>query len=312
MELQLALVFSVVFQFAAFITIISLIPKTRFNIAWISISIGFLLMAFRRLLEAFYLFTNSPLSNMTVINSWVAVFISVTMLVSSVYIRKIFKVLNRIQKMRKENETRLLSAVISAEERERKHFAKEIHDGLGPVLSFAKMTLSAMEKNDMKPKNLMLLQKVEQIVDNAIVSTKEISGLLTPHVLERFGLRKAVDTFVGNLELKDVPQFDVAYHLEQKRYAPNLEIILYRICCELVNNTLKYAQAYKIIISIKENNDYLLFYYQDDGLGFDVSGHRTKGMGLTNIRSRVKSLNGSIAMNSVPNQGFWAKIKLPL
>ncbi|MBZ0242737.1 MAG: sensor histidine kinase, partial [Bacteroidales bacterium] len=130
MELKIALIFSVVVQFVAFIITISLIPKTRFNIAWISISIGFLLMAFRRLIEAFSYFREMPDDSITLLNSWIAVVISIAMLLSSIYIRKIFKLLNRIHQLRKENEAKLLSAVIATEEKERKHFSKELHDGL--------------------------------------------------------------------------------------------------------------------------------------------------------------------------------------
>jgi len=311
MELKIALIFSVVVQFMAFLITISLIPKTRFNIAWISISIGFLLMAIRRLVEVFYFFSEIPSDKATILNSWIAVVISLTMLVSSIYIRKIFEVLNRIHQLRKENEAKLLSAIISTEEKERKYFSKELHDGLGPVLSSAKMTISAVNKANIEKQNAELLDKVERLVDNAILATKEISNNLTPHVLERYGLKKAIETFIRNTMVNNLVKINIVSNIEKRRYKDNIEVMLFRICCELINNTQKHAFASKISILLTDINDTLELNYEDNGIGFE-SKHEKYGMGLTNIVSRVKSLNGSIEMFSSPEKGFLATVKLPI
>lgn len=311
MELKIALIFSVVVQFVAFIITISLIPKTRFNIAWISISIGFLLMAIRRLIEAFSYFREMPDDSITLLNSWIAVVISVAMLLSSIYIRKIFKVLNRIHQLRKESEAKLLSAIIATEEKERKHFSKELHDGLGPVLSSAKMTISAFNKVNIEKQNRELLDKVEKLVDNAILTTKEISNHLTPHVLERYGLRKAIENFFRNTTIQESTQLSISSNLEKRRYKESIEVVLFRICCELINNTQKHAFATKISIELNDNNELLELKYSDNGIGFE-SKHEKYGMGLTNIVSRVKALNGSIELTSSPNKGFYARIELPV
>lgn len=312
MELQVALILSVALQFLAFVITISLIPKTKFNIAWISISIGFLLMALRRSFEVLYFFKGITTDTITNLNSWIAVVISIAMLVSSIYIRKIFEVLNRIHQLHKVNETKLLSAIISTEEKERKHFSKELHDGLGPVLSSAKMTVSAIQRNSMIPQNAELLNKVESMVDNAIVTTREISNHLTPHILERYGLRKAIETFIRNATARENIDINISTNIQKQRYNPNTEVILYRICCELVNNTLKYAMATQISIVLTESNKSIELKYDDNGTGFNIEQAENKGMGLTNIKSRVKSLNGSIELVSSPTNGFYAFIKLPL
>lgn len=311
MELQIALIFSALLQVVAFIITISLITKTRFNVAWISISIGFLLMALRRIIEVIYFFRETSTNNIPEINSWIAIIISVAMLVSSIYIRKIFEVINRIHQLRKENEAKLLSAVISAEERERKNFSKELHDGLGPVLSSAKMTISAINKKDTPKQTSELLEKIESLVDNAIISTREISNHLTPHVLERYGLKKAIEIFIRNTSIKETINIELSTNIEKKRFKYNIEVILYRIFCELVNNTLKYANATNIDIIIQENKKMLELNYKDNGIGFDIEREEYSGMGLTNIKSRVTSLNGFIEMDSTPLKGFHINIKLP-
>ncbi|MRT94305.1 sensor histidine kinase [Ancylomarina sp. 16SWW S1-10-2] len=311
MELQIALVISVILQFTAFFITISLIPKTRFKIAWISISVGFLLMALRRLVEAFHVLNIDDPNKLSDISSWIAVIISIAMLVASIYIRKIFEVLNRISKLRKENEAKLLSATISTEENERKYFSKEIHDGLGPVLSSAKMTISAIDKTEFNERNVDLLNKVESLVDNAIATSKEISNHLTPHVIERYGLKKAIDTFIRNVATKETIKIEFSTNIEKIRYGHNIEVIIYRICCEFINNTLKYASANKITILLHDNEKQIVFKYDDNGIGFEIAKQEFNGMGLTNIKSRVKSLNGSIELTSSINKGFYASIKLP-
>ncbi len=311
MGIQIALILSVIAQFIAFFITISLIPKTRFSIAWISISVGFLLMALRRLLEALSFYNNSISDNLSTINSWIAVIISFSMLIASIYIRKIFEVLNRIHQLRKETETKLLSAIISTEEKERRYFAKELHDGLGPVLSSAKLTISALEKNNLSGQNLQLVDKVESLVDNAIATTREISNHLTPHILERYGLRKAIDTFIRNATAGKPIHFEINSNTGDQRFEHNTEVILYRICCELINNTLKYAKAKKISINLNENEYAIILKYSDDGIGFEINPEENSGMGLTNIKSRVKSLDGSIELVTSPEKGFYACIILP-
>ena len=311
MELKIALIIAVIVQFIAFVITISLIPKTKFSIAWISISIGFFLMAVRRLVEVFYFFREIPTDKATIVNSWIAVIISLTMLLSSFYIRKIFEVLNRIHQLRKASEAKLLSAIISTEEKERKHFAKELHDGLGPVLSSAKMTISAIDKKNIEEKNTGLLDKVEKLVDNAILTTKEISNHLTPHALARYGLKKAIETFIRNAMISEMIQISLSANIDKKRYKESVEVVLYRICCELINNTQRHAFASKIAISLTDDNKNIELKYEDNGVGFD-SSHEKYGMGLTNIVSRVKALHGTIDLISSPQKGFNAHIALPL
>jgi signal transduction histidine kinase len=312
MELQIALIISAILQIIAFLITISLIPKTKFNIAWISISLGFFLMAIRRALEVYIFFYTETTDSLTALNSRIAVIISVSMLVASFYIRKIFEVMNRIHGMRKENEARLLSSIIATEEKERKNFSKELHDGLGPILSSAKMTLSTIDKLNLTPLNIELLRKTENLVNSAIAATGEISGRLTPHLLERYGLRKATESFIRNISTKEICEINFSSNINKQRYAHNTELSIYRICCELINNTLKHARANKISVLLTEGKETIDLKYDDNGIGCEENIKPNTGMGLTNIRSRVSSLSGTIEISSSKNKGFYVHIKLPL
>jgi len=314
MFIQVALIISVLLQFGAFFITISLIQKTKFNISWIAISIGFFLMAIRRLIEFVDITNLDHNDTQTLINSWIAVLISLLMFVASIYIRQIFNLQGKINKLRKENEAKVLSAIIKTEEKERQKFAKELHDGLGPILSSIKMAISAINKSVVGKTNEQIIDKTENSIDNAIISIKEISNNLSPHILEHFGLEKAVKTFTDTIITKEDLKITLSFNLDKKRYNYNIEVILYRIIGELITNTLKYASASKIEISVLNYGGKLELFYSDNGIGFEINNNNNnnKGMGLSNINSRVKSLDGEMEMHSKDKQGFFLKISLPI
>ncbi|MCK5169064.1 MAG: sensor histidine kinase, partial [Bacteroidales bacterium] len=160
--------------------------------------------------------------------------------------------------------------------------------------------------------NEQIVDKTENAVDNAIITIKEISNNLSPHILERFGLEKAIKTFTDTIITKNEPEIILSSNLNGKRYDYNIEVILYRIIGELITNTLKYASASKIEISLFNYEKKLALFYSDNGVGFDMKNTKSKGMGLSNINSRVKSLDGEMEMHSKHKQGFFLKITLPI
>ena len=311
MFIQIALILSVLLQFGASVLAISLIRKTKFNISWIMISIGFFIMAFRRLYELIELI-NADNNTETLISSWAAVLISLLMFIGTIYIRRIFNFQERINNLRKKNEAYVLSAIISAEEKERQEFSKELHDGLGPVLSSIKMAISAINKSILKDPNKKVIDKTELIIDKAIITVKEISNKLNPHVLERYGLEKAIKSFIDTIITGKEFKITYSSNIKGKRYNFNTEVIIYRIIGELLANTIKHASATKVDISLFDYGNKLELFYSDNGVGFNIERNTDKGMGLSNIRSRVKSLDGKIEIHSKPHKGFFLKLTIPV
>ena len=133
---------SLALQVAAAIIAISLFKRTKFNVSWILISSGFLLMTLSRVFELWPTIEPESEEQMVVIQRWLDFVISLVLLIGVFYIRKIFLFMRRLDQIRRETEKRVLSAVIRTEEQERQRFAKELHDGLGPLLSVVKMLLS--------------------------------------------------------------------------------------------------------------------------------------------------------------------------
>jgi len=116
-----------------------------------------------------------------------------------IFIKKIFNLQDEIEKLREENEKKILSAVINTEEKSRQSFARELHDGMGPVLSSIKMTLSAVNKENLTPMNLKIIETAHSAASNSIVTLKEIANNMSPHLLTNYGLKQALVTLATQL-----------------------------------------------------------------------------------------------------------------
>ncbi len=305
MPIKIALIISIILQFAAAIIALSLTKRTKTNIAWWLISIGFLLMAIRRVFEFFQLSDSQSRLITGLLSTWTGVLISILMLGSLIFIKRIFNIQKRMDELRKENESRVLSAIVRTEENERLNFSKELHDGLGPLLSSVKMAISASQQNKNAEKTAAVMNNAEKLIDESITSLKEISNKLSPHVLNNFGLTKALKSFIGKLPIIDKPSISLESNLENRRFSYNVEVIMYRVICELITNSLKHSNARNVYITLMGEEKLLKLDYLDDGIGFksEILELSDKGMGFANIRSRIKSLNGSFEIFTRENEG---------
>lgn len=221
--------------------------------------------------------------------------------------------MRRVDEIRREAEKRVLAAVIRTEEKERQHFAKELHDGLGPLLSVAKMLVSGFDVNSSSEVNEKIKQNLKQAVDEAIVSVRDISANISPHILNNFGLKDAIDSFIK--KLRPAEGFDIKFtsNLKTQRFNYNVEVIMYRVVCELINNTLRHAVATKITIDLQLEDETLYLEYTDNGIGFDVDMSPGEyGMGLNNMQYRLQSGNGDIEIISEHGKGMRASAFIKL
>ena len=304
---------SLVFQVLAAGIAISLFKRTKFNVSWILISSGFILMVASIILELFPTIYPEWEDELAIVQKWLTFIISLVLLVGVFYIRKIFQFMKRLDEIRRETENKVLSAVIRTEEKERQRFAKELHDGLGPLLSVVKMLLSGLDAKADPEVNEKIKQNLKQAVDEAIVSGRDISANISPHILNNFGLKDAVEAFIKRLGSAEGIEIRFTTNLGGRRFTYNVEVILYRVMCELINNTLKHAVAHNIRIDLQLREQTIYLDYSDDGIGFDVSREATEyGMGLDNILYRLKSGNGDIEIISERGKGMQAKASIKI
>ena len=218
---------------------------------------------------------------------------------------------------RRRLEQRILSTTIETEERERKRFSEDLHDGLGPLLSTVKMYVDLINNKSGKPQQQQqLIAQAGELLDEAIVSTRQIANNLTPNLLNDFGLAEALQHFARQINASGSLQMDVEVAADFPRVPSVIEVALYRIVAELISNTLKHARASRITIRLWLDDQQLIIEYHDDGIGFDsqvVMQKPHRGLGLTNIISRLRSISGRYELLSQPEAGgFLVRILAPI
>ena len=214
---------------------------------------------------------------------------------------------------RKLLDKKILDAVIKTEEQERERFAKNLHDDLGPLLSSIKMYLGLLKTTNQAEKQEYVISQLNEVVKEAITTTKEVSNDLSPHILINYGLASAIENFIQKIPIAIRVNFNCS--LPSERYPNTVENSFYRIIKELINNTVKHSGATRIDIILEEKGQNLHLAYTDNGKGFDLEKYeksKKTGMGLSNIISRAKSLNGFYELYSHINSGFSFQITIPL
>ena len=227
---------------------------------------------------------------------------------------KLILSISRNMSERKELERKILSVVIQTEERERERFSKDMHDGLGPLLSTIKLYVNELVNEEVeKDEKQKMVQYTNELIDEAVTSTRNISNNLMPRVIHEFGLEKAVESFCNKVNTTNKINIIFKVSNIDRGLDKNVELILFRVISELINNTLKYAQAKNIVIRLDKEGNKIRLHFADDGIGFDVENIMNKkntGMGLKNIISRIRSINGNCNFISNKNQGFKIDIEI--
>lgn len=316
MALIITLAITIVLQFFAASVAIKLTKVTKYNLSWILISFGFVFMAVQRLAEFLPFVTNIESQYFRLFYIWLGAITSLFFAIGVFLIQKIFKHIKQVENKTRDQEKALLNAIIQTEERERRRFANEIHDGLGPLLSTIKMSVSSLSSVETNPESLSVIKNTNLIISEAIKSVQEISNNLSPHVLSNFGLAKAIRNFVNKINQAKVLNISYKTNVMDVRYPTSLEIVVYRSVCELLNNSIKHSGASKVHVNLFSEGDLLEVVYQDNGVGFDSKrlfvDEKGIGSGYFNMLSRIKSIKGKLEVSSKKNEGVRVHIKLPL
>jgi PAS domain S-box-containing protein len=217
------------------------------------------------------------------------------------------------EKVKAENE--LLNVTVEVEERERNRFSRELHDGLGPLLSTVKLYFQWLAETDDVDKIKIITEKGNFNIDQAIQTTREVAHGLSPLILNNFGYIEAVLGFIHSIN--ETQKINIYFIFNSsERFGIQVETILYRITTELVNNTLKHAKATyaKILFRKQEEKNVITFTYSDNGIGFDPQEvEKTgKGLGLNNIKNRIKTLMGIMSIETIMGEGMKVQIELPV
>jgi PAS domain S-box-containing protein len=214
---------------------------------------------------------------------------------------------------RKKIQKQIIRTIIETEEKERKRFAADLHDGLSPILSTIRLYSDLLRsKQESKGKETELIDNIEELADMAISSAKEIANNITPQILHDFGLATAVEEFcrfLNKTKSVSIETDTTGYELTGRTFS---ESVLFQTLKELIHNTIKHAQAKNITIELKNTNKNIYLYYRDDGIGFNVSEmmNNSSGLGLSNIKNKIKTVKGTCDFNSMPGKGMFVLISV--
>lgn len=214
---------------------------------------------------------------------------------------------------RKRTEKRLVAALIETEDTVRRRIASDLHDGLGQNLSSASINLQSLlgDIKDWSADKQKVFHQVLSSLQDSIAETRGIARNLMPKAVEEFGLVLSIESMINALNTPDI-DFYFFDNLRGKRLQPNVEVMLYRIVQESVNNILKYAKAKVVTIHLMLYEETIILMIEDDGVGFKTNGPKsTSGVGLISIKNRVKSLSGNLIIDSSIGSGTTITIEIP-
>lgn len=252
-------------------------------------------------------------TNRIIFSAVIVILVLVIILVIMSYRSYKHKQLAEQIKTKQNAERKMLDAVIETEYKERKRFAEDLHDSLGVLLSTLRLYVNEIDNNTTSDERKELIEQSNGLLDDAIANARNISNNIMPAALKNNGLEIAIRSFCDKINSSGNIKIEVQSINFKKHHKNTLEVSLYRILTEMVNNTLKHAEATEVNISLTEKANKLFVTYTDNGKGFDYEAmlnSEEKGMGLDNTISRINSIGGICTIKSSVGKGYFANIKL--
>ncbi|SFH00866.1 sensor histidine kinase [Pontibacter chinhatensis] len=234
------------------------------------------------------------------------------------YQRRMLQHQEQLRELQSVKQQQLLEATLHAQEEERRRVARDLHDEVGAMLALVRLNLHQMVSNtECKDEKMQEgARHMKQQLDEVLNSVRRISHDLMPVVLEKMGLAQALDALRRNLAASGFINLTVSYNDKTKRLKPKHELLLYRMVQELLNNTIKHAQATQISIELRFSPSETVLLYKDNGVGFDMATVQQEqvpsgGLGIMSLQSRAALMDGSIEIVSAPGTGTSASITIP-
>lgn len=210
-----------------------------------------------------------------------------------------------IDQLKKQRQLEASQALIKGQEDERGRLARDLHDGLGGLLTGVKFSLFNMKSNVvLDAENRLAFERSLDMLDHSIVELRRVAHNMMPDVLLKFGLSEALSSYCSNVRESGITKLDFQAIGMIPRLDPNTEIILYRVVQELLNNAVKHASPTHVLVQLAYDDNLLSITVEDDGKGFVINQlDRTSGSGWSNIKSRITYLEGTVDIQSSPGKG---------
>jgi two-component system NarL family sensor kinase len=230
----------------------------------------------------------------------VMIMILIVFLLNRNYLRR----KNRLQQEINARQNEIFNISASVQDHERKRIAKDLHDGMGTLLSAAKLKLSALQ--DQRVGDTI------NLLDDAIAELRNISHNLMPATLSKLGLVAALENLFSKIRNLANLEINLVVHGFTGRIPEEKEMILYRIVLELVNNVVKHANATALTVQLIKYPGEIMLTVEDNGSGFSENALYKTGIGLSNIRSRIAYLEGSMRIDTNQDAGTTVIVDVPV
>ena len=220
----------------------------------------------------------------------------------------------QIQTLEKEKELLTTQALMQGQERERSRLAKDLHDGLGGILTGTKYSLSNMKQNMIiSAENAEAFEKTMNMLDQSITELRRVAHNMMPESLLKLSLNDALEEYCEQITNSGAVRVTYqSFEVEELVTNSTVNIAVYRVVQELINNVVKHASAKSAIVQLTFKEDILGITVEDDGKGMDITKLAlAEGMGYRNIKSRIDFLKGSIDIQSEEEKGTSVFIKIP-
>ena len=217
----------------------------------------------------------------------------------------------RISELEKDKQLVAVDSMLKGQEEERSRLAKDLHDGLGGLLSGVKFSLSNMKDNlIITPDNIAVFERSLDMIDTSIKELRRVAHNMMPEILTKFGLDEALKEYCNTINATNLLKVKYQSMGMDTKLEKSSEIIIYRIIQELLNNIMKHAVAKEAIVQLIKEEGRFSIIVEDNGKGFDASLLKnSKGAGLTNIQSRVDYLKGRLDIHSETGKGTLVNIE---
>ena len=211
----------------------------------------------------------------------------------------------QVKQLEQEKQLIATQAVLDGETAERSRLSRDLHDGLGGMLSVVKLNLKNMKHYAiMDGSDAERFGKAIEMLDQSIGELRRVAHHIMPESLVRYGLKVSLEDFC-----RAIPGAQFQYFGEDPRLDNRLEVLIYRCAYELVNNAVKHAHATAINIQLMVDNGVVSLAVHDNGAGFDPQTINF-GIGLENIRTRISAYNGKMTIHSSPDNGTEVSIEI--
>ncbi len=220
----------------------------------------------------------------------------------------------RILELETEKQLSATQSILQGQEEERKRLAKDLHDGLGGILSSTKYAFNNMKTNlIITPESAAAFDRSMAMLDKSITELRRVSHNMMPEALLKFGLDTALKDYCNSINQNGAVQLSYqSFELNDEAIATDKASVIYRIVQELINNILKHANAHNALVQLIWKNGSLSITVEDDGAGFDASIlQANNGIGYLNLQNRVTYLNGTMDVQTAAGKGTSVNIEIP-